>query len=65
MNSQNISPGNLALHLLIYFSALMGTLAALIFAYSDVLQYLPIGGTHALDGGGVDETNDLLNAGIV
>ncbi len=62
MNSQNISPGNLALRLLIYFSALMGTIAALIFAHSDVIQYLPIGGTHALSGGGVDETKDLLNA---
>ncbi len=63
MNAQTISPGKLALRLSIYFTTLIGAIVGLINIHPDALQYLPIGGTHALSGLGVDAAKDLLNAG--
>ena len=65
MTSQEASPIRLVFQLAIYFAVLIGLMVTIVQIRPDVLQYLPIGGTHALSGIDMVDTRDMLSDGLL
>ena len=57
-----VSPGGLTVRLSIYYAALLASVLAIINYWPDALQYLPLGGRHALEGSAVQSAADFLES---
>jgi hypothetical protein len=61
VNVENITPPRLILKLAAYFLVLISAVIILLLANSDVLRYLPLGGTDALQKTQIEITESRLN----
>lgn len=60
MTTANITPQRLILRLSVYFAVLITTFVIIITAHADALQYLPLGGTDALQHTDIEITTSGL-----
>ena len=61
MSSQAISPVRLAIQLATYFAVLLGVMIVLLQVRPDVVRYLPLGGSNALDVVDIADLPDVLS----
>jgi len=61
MAMENITPANLILKLSAYFLLLIGAIVILVTMHADVLRYLPLGGTDALQTTEIEITESRLD----